>query len=424
MTPHRNTNPPTRGRRRGALLTGALALTAASAAAGTAAASPAESLTLWVYDDGRIQILTELGAEFEEEFGIGVTVEAVDLAELRNQILLGVEGEGPDLAIIPHDNLGALVENGAVLPADVGDKVDEYLPGAIEGFTYEGELMGIPLAVENIGLFYNTELVEEPPATWDELRDVGAALVESGEADAAIGFPDLTYNAYPLYTSYGGYIFGRDESGSFTAEDLGLASDGMVAGLSYIGDLAADGLIPENVDWEAAHVLFEEGREPFLATGPWALNRIRESGVPYAITSFPAAEAGGEAGAPFLGVQGLVVSASSEQALLAQAFASEKIATEDSMRRIFEAEPRPSAWTSVYELADDTDAVAFNAAGESAEPMPAIPAMGFVWDAWVDAGTLVVTGELEPADALTQAATAVETQIASGDTGMPVVTEG
>ena len=91
-----------------------LALTAATGGAAVAAAS--SDLTLWVYDDGRIEILNELGAEFEEEFGVGVTVEAVDLAELRNQMLLGVEGNGPDLAIIPHDNLGALVENGAVAP--------------------------------------------------------------------------------------------------------------------------------------------------------------------------------------------------------------------------------------------------------------------------------------------------------------------
>ncbi len=45
--------------------------------------------------------------------------------------------------------------------------------------------------------------------------------------------------------------------------------------------------------------------------------------------------------------------------------------------------------------------------------MPAIPEMGFVWDAWVNAGTLVITGELEPADALDQAVEQIETQIAA-----------
>jgi maltose-binding protein MalE len=398
--------------KRKAAVAAALVLTAATGG-GVAEGTTAEPLTLWVYDDGRIPILTELGAEFEEEFGVGVTVEAVDLTELRNQMLLGTEGSGPDLAIIPHDNLGALVENGAVAPVDLGDKTTEYLPASIDGFTYDGELMGVPLAVENIGFFYNTDLVETPPATWEEVREVGAALVDSGDVDVAIGLPDLTYNSYPIYTSYGGYVFGRDAEGQFTADDLGLTSEGMVAGLEYITSLVDEGLAAENVDWEASHVQFETGRQAFILTGPWALNRFREAGVPYAIASFPAAEAGGEAGYPFLGVQGLIVNANSEQLLLAQAFASEKIATEDSMTRIFEAEARPSAWASVFELADDPDTIALNEAGVAADPMPSIPEMGFVWDPWVNAGTLAITGELEPAAALEQATEQVETQIAA-----------
>lgn len=390
-----------------------VAATDTAAAPGTdGEAAASGNLTLWVYDDGRIEILKELGAEFEEEFGVGVTVEAVDLAELRNQMMLGIEGTGPDLAIIPHDNLGALVENGAVAPADIGDKASEYLPNAIDGFTYGGELMGVPLAVENIGFFYNTDLVDTAPTTWDEVKAVGGALVDSGDADVAVGLPDLTYNTYPLYTAFGGYIFGRGDDGSYTPDDIGMTSDGMVQAMTYIKSLADEGLIPENVDWEASHVMFETGRMPFILTGPWALNRFKEAGVPYAIAPFPAVEAGGEPGYPFLGVQGLIINANSDQLLLAQAFATEKIATEDSMRRIFEAEARPSAWASVFELADDADTQAFNAAGAAAQPMPSIPAMGFVWDAWVNSGTLTLTGELSPAEALAQAVVQIETLIA------------
>ena len=98
--------------------------------------------------------------------------------------------------------------------------------------------------------------------------------------------------------------------------------------------------------------------------------------MPYAIAPFPAAEEGGEPGYPFLGVQGLIVNANSDQLLLAQAFATEKIATEDSMHRIFEAEPRPSAWTSVFELADDPDTQAFNEAGVGRSPDAVDPGDG------------------------------------------------
>ena len=64
------------------------------------------SLTLWVYDDGRLEVLTQLGEEFEAEYGVGLTVEVVDLSEIRNAMTLGAaSGEGPDMIIIPHDNL-------------------------------------------------------------------------------------------------------------------------------------------------------------------------------------------------------------------------------------------------------------------------------------------------------------------------------
>lgn len=370
------------------------------------------ALTLWVYDDGRVGVLNELGAQFEEEFGVPVVIEVVDLGEIRNQMLLGAgTGEGPDMAIIPHDNLGPLVENGAAAIVDLADKADQYLPNAIDGFMYDGELYGLPLAVENIGFFRNTEMVPDAPETWDEVMAIGEELVNNGEAQVAVGFPDLTYNIYPLYTSFGGYIFGRDDAGSFTSEDIGMNSEGMVEGLDWVKTMVDNGLASENVDWEAAHVLFETGEAPFIFTGPWAINRFQTAGVPYAISAFPAAEEGGEPGYPFLGVQGIVFNANSDNLLLAQTFALETIATEEGMQAIFDAEPRPSAWASIFNAAADADTAGFNEAGVSAVPMPSIPAMGFVWDAWGNAGTLAITGELTPEEALQSAVDQVLAQI-------------
>lgn len=370
-------------------------------------------LTLWIYDDGRLEVLTQLGEAFEAEYGVGVSVEVVDLTEIRNAMTLGAaSGEGPDMIIIPHDNLGPIVENGAALPIDLGDAAANYLTSAIDGFSYNGGLYGVPLAVENIGFFRNVDLVPEAPATWDDVEAVGAALLDSGDVDSAIGLPDLTYNSYPIFTSFGGYIFGRDAAGSFTIEDVGMNNEGMVAGLTWIEHLIEEGLISANVDWEASHVQFETGRSAFILTGPWAINRFETAGVPYAISAFPAAEEGGAPGYPFLGVQGLVVNANSEDAILAQTFAVDFLATEEHYQMIFDAEPRPSAWASIFESASDPNTAGFNAAGANAVPMPSIPAMGYVWDAWVNAGALVAQGELSPQEALDSAVAQVLAQVA------------
>lgn len=378
---------------------------------GLASAQDTE-LTLWVYDDGRLEVLTQLGEEFEAEYGVGLTVEVVDLTEIRNAMTLGAaSGEGPDMIIIPHDNLGPLVENGTVARIDLGEQAEFFLPAAVDAFTYNGELYGLPLAVENIGFFRNADLVPEAPTTWAEVAEIGTELFDAGEIDSAIGFPDLTYNTYPVYTSFGGYIFGRDEEGNFTTEDIGINNEGMVAGLTWIQGLIESGAVSENIDWEASHVQFETGRSAFIMTGPWATNRFETTGVPYAISAFPAAEEDGTPGYPFLGVQGLVINANKENALLSQIFAVEFLATEEHYQAVFDAEPRPSAWASIFEAASDPDTAGFNEAGINAVPMPAIPAMGFVWDAWVNAGALVAQGELSPQEALDGAVEQILTQI-------------
>lgn len=392
----------------GVLIVGLMLLTVAS----TAFAQDME-LTLWIYDDGRLEVLTELGQQFEAEYGVPVTVQVVDLSEIRNAMTLGAaSGEGPDMIIIPHDNLGPIVENGAALPIDLGDKAESYLPSAIDGFTYNGQLYGVPLAVENIGFFRNADLVPDAPATWDEVEQVGMELLDNGDVDSVIGLPDLTYNSYPIYTSFGGYIFGRDEAGNFTPDDIGMNNEGMVAGLTWIQHLIEEGAVSANIDWEASHVQFETGRSAFIMTGPWALNRFDTAGVNYAISAFPAATEGGEPGYPFLGVQGLVVNANKENAILAQTFAVDFLATEENYQAIFDAEARPSAWASIFESASDPNTAGFNAAGINAVPMPSIPAMGFVWDAWVNAGSLVAQGELQPQEALDAAVEQIQSQVA------------
>lgn len=372
----------------------------------------AKALNVWVYDNGRIEVLTQIGKQFEKKYGIPVKVSLVDLGQIRTQFLLASGGaECADLAIIPHDNLGALVENAAVLPVNLGAKKKNYLTPAIEGFMYNGKLYGVPLAVENIGFFRNTDLVPKAPATWDEMIAIGTDLVKKGKCEVIMGFPDATYNSYPFYTSFGGNIFGKNADGSLSPDKIEIANPGMVQGLELMTKLVKGGLAPNAIDWDASHVLFESGKAPFIMTGPWALNRFKTAGVHYAISPFPAAKKGGKAGAPFLGVQGMIISASSKQALLAQAFATEYIATEANMQLIYNAEQRPSAWKSISEKVKDPDSAGFAAAGVNATPMPSIPAMGYVWDAWVNAAALSFSGKKSPQDALANAKVQIETQI-------------
>jgi hypothetical protein len=183
-----------------------------------------------------------------------------------------------------------------------------------------------------------------------------------------------------------------------------------------MADAAKEGLMPETFDYETAHSLFETGKIPFLMAGPWALDRIRASGVPYAIA--PAFPDAADAGTPFLGVQGFMVNPFSENQLLAQAFLTEFVATDEFMQKIYETGLRPSAFKSVLATTDDPDLKAMGEAGASSMPMPNIPEMGSVWSAWDNGITLAVTGEQTPEQAMQDAAGQVRDLIAGALAGM------
>jgi arabinogalactan oligomer / maltooligosaccharide transport system substrate-binding protein len=372
------------------------------------------TLTIWT-DDQRLPIITELSQQFTEEFGVDIVVEPVGLQDTKDAMIRGAStGEGPDLFIVPHDNIGALIDSGVVAPVDLGDKVESFLPNSVEAFTYDGVLYGVPFAVENVGFFRNTDLVPDAPQTWAEVAEIGRGLVDEGTVQYAMAFPDLGYNYYPVYSAFGGYLFGYDDAGSYSPEDVGMDSEGMIAGADWANTLIRDGYASENIDWEAAHVLFESGQTPFIITGPWAIDRFETNETPYAISAFPAAEEGGEPGAPLIGVQGFMVNAGSENLLLAQTYLTEFIATEAAQQFIFENDPRPSAWLSIFEATEDANMRGFAEAGANGQPMPVIPAMGYVWDAWNAAGLLIAQGELTPAEAMAEAANQIRTQIEEG----------
>jgi maltose-binding protein MalE len=377
------------------------------------AKEPDATIRIWA-DDMRAPIFSELADEFLAAYNVEVIVEEV--TGINEQFPIAAPaGEGPDITIVPHDQAGSMVASGLLAPLDLGDKAEMFVPSTLAAATYDGVLYGMPYATENLGFFYNTDLVPEPPTTWDEVLEIGRALIEDGSVTFGMGVSGTTYDLYPLMTAHGGYIFGRDDAGNWNPEDLGVDSDGMIAAGIWLQAAVGEGFISDSADWDNAHVLFETGEVPFLMAGPWALDRIRASGVPYAITNFPAAE---QDGYPFSGVQILIVNAFSENVLLAQAFLTEFVATDDAMTKLYIAGNRPSAFIPVLEATEDADMLAMGLAGENATAMPAIPEMGSVWGSWSDAITLILQGDQTPDEALTTAGEQIRALIGGAALGM------
>lgn len=398
----------------------------ADAAAAAAAAEPTEaptaeatvdsglSLTIWA-DNTRAPILRDLATTFQEEYGVTLIVEELGFGDIRDQLTIaGPAGQGPDIIVGAHDWLGELVSNGVLAPIDLGAKEGDFAPAAIQAFTYDGELYGMPNATENVALFINTDIVPECPATWDEVMDISMERAANNTDDVATnqyGFVRMEgdpYHFFPIQTAFGGYVFGVTDEG-YDPTDVGIDSEGSLAAATWWDEFVKAGLQPPAVDWDTMHLMFESGQSAMTITGPWATSRIADSGIPYEICPIPGEV--NETGSPFLGAQGFMISAFAKDPLLAQIFLTEFVATPEVMQAFYDADPRVPAYLPVLDALDDPNIAAFGEAGMNALPMPAIPEMASVWDAWGNAVVLISQQGDDAVNAFTNAAEQIRTAI-------------
>ncbi len=367
------------------------------------AAEPGKIL-IWA-DDTRAPVFREIGAEYTKATGIPVEVVEIPFGSIRDQFVTAAPtGEGPDLIIGAHDWVGELAANGLLaeilLPPELNAKFDQV---SLEAFTY-GKLYGLPYAREGVGLLYNKALVPTLPATFEELIELARKLTDPTlpQYGFVVQNPD-PYHEFPFLSALGGYIFGYDEEGKLYPCDVGLDSPGAIAGAEILDSLFEEGLIPAGLDWDTWTSLFTEGRIAMVITGPWFVGRAKAAGIDIGVAPIPPIQ--GKPPKPFVGVQGVMVSAFSPNLPLVYDFLFNYFATTETMLALYAKDPRIPAFLPAYEeVAEDPILRGFAESIANGVPMPNIPQMSAVWGAWFDAMSMIGNQQLEPAEALKQAA--------------------
>ncbi len=381
--------------KRSILAFGALAVTSAIALSGCASSSPsadedssskgaAGKLTVWL-DAERVDALKGAADAYEEKTGVAVDLVGKSVDDIKDDFIQQAPtGKGPDVVMGAHDWLGELSTNGVVAPIELGDSADGYLPVATQAATYDGTVYMLPYAVENIALLRNTKLVPEAPKSFDEMVSKGTFVVEQG----AEGNP---YHLYPFQTAFGAPVFGTDASGSYDPADLQLGSEGGFAFADWLAAQGEAGTLNTDIDGEIAKQQFLDGTAAFWLTGPWNVAAAVDAGIDVAIDPIPSPTA--EAASPFAGVKGFFVSSESKNKVAANDFLVNYIGTEDVQLELFKAGNVLPALTAAADTAASDPIIAgFQTVGADAVPMPAIPAMGSVWQYWGIAEAAVING--------------------------------
>ncbi len=364
----------------------------------------AGKITVWT-DSNREAVLKEVAAEFTQSTGVTVELVVKDYKTIRDDAITQIPtGQGPDVLLGAHDWTGKLVQNGVVSPVELGSTASKFQPVTVKAMTYQGKVYGVPYSIENIALLRNTALAPTAPATWSDLVSSGKAAVAAGKAKypVLVGLDAKTadaYHLYPLQASYGAPVFKLNDDGTYDGSTIALGNEGGKQFATALTEWGKDGVLNLNITDDIAKDQFAQGASPYYLTGPWNLADIKKAGISYAIDPIPAA--GSQTATPFVGVQAFFVSAKSQNAIAANTFLLDYIATEKVQTALYKAGNRAPALTSAFEAAQsDQDVAAFGAVGAKGVAMPNVPQMDQVWTEWGTTEAALIGGkEADPAAA-------------------------
>ena len=334
-----------------------------------------------------IDFINDKASEFEEEYGVEVEVSEREMFETLEALPLdGPAGLSPDVTIAPYDRIGGLGQQGHLHTVTLPDN-DQYDETDKQQVTIDDEIYGSPYVIEALIMYYNTDLLDEAPETFEELEalsedDQYAYESESGKNTAFLANWVDFYSSYGLLSGFGGYVFGED--GTDTS-DIGLNSEGAIEGIDYAADWYSkwpEGMLDATSAGDFVDDTFINGDAAAIIGGPWTAASYDAEGLNYSAAPIPTLPNGNEY-EPFGGGKGWIISNYTENAENAQLWL-DFITSEDNMLALHEfnneVPANQQARQSIIDADENPLAIAVVEQYNNAVPMPNIPEMAEVWE--------------------------------------------
>lgn len=365
-------------------------------------------------DPNRAAVLSQFQEDFLATYGVTIAFDASDypqdafLADLQTS-------SAADALVCPHDWIGDLIARDVVEPIILSADHREAFPEwALAALSVGSSLYGLPMTVDTVALIRNTELAPRQPTTFDELIVMGTALRDARRVDeifaVRVGERGDPFQIWPLFTSAGGWLFGRAANGEWDSTQIGLATPESIAALNRLRALgeAGTGMLRRSMDQTEAIELFASGRTPFLLTTSDAMPRIRETGVPFRVTAVPPFT-DGRLATGFTLVHGMVMSKHGANKLTAHDLFADYLARDHVKNAFADYIDAPVAPALCGTTIQDPAIQQFLLLCESGAPMPSFPQMNATWRILEDLEVAIIAGA--PAEATAKEAAARLTAI-------------
>ncbi|MDX1416185.1 MAG: extracellular solute-binding protein, partial [Candidatus Promineifilaceae bacterium] len=319
---------------------------------------------------------TAVGSPDEPSFGLAriisdfnalcptmtINAEFVPADELQSLLTTATaRGTVPDLLLTTHDQLQPLIRSQLIKPVTSlvePSILDLHPEQAVAALRVEGDLFGLPQALEVATLYYNTELVAAPAGSLDELL---AAVTPA----SPIGIDTSFNNAYWGVGAFGGSLF--DAQGDILSDQ-----SAFIAWLGWLADAQAREGVVLSSDTQELQERFANGELAYLVTGSAALAPLRESmGDGLRVTPLPDGPSGSPT--PLLTVDAFLFSAASsaEQTNLALKFAQFAAAQPNQMLLAQELYLIPADRLAADAAGDEAIGIIAGQAAETAVLLPA-----------------------------------------------------
>ncbi|MEQ6358907.1 carbohydrate ABC transporter substrate-binding protein, CUT1 family [Thermoanaerobacter thermohydrosulfuricus] len=251
-------------------------------------------LGMWSSSPAEKKIVDDQIAKFKEKYpNIDVQIETIVgdyMQKLQTEL---ASNTAPDIFYLDSMPAPQLMSSGVLEPLDDYIKkynvdVNDFEPALLSAFQWEGKTYGLPKDFNTLALFYNKDMfkaagINEPPKTWEELRDVAKKLTKDGVKGLVLSADLARFDAF--INQNGGSVY---QDGKVT---LNLPQNAQALDF-YVGLITKDKVAdtPQNMGEGWNGDAFAAKKAAMAIEGGWMIPFLKEKApdLNYGIAELPA----------------------------------------------------------------------------------------------------------------------------------------
>lgn len=195
-------------------------------------------------------------------------VAAASLPKEQRESLIGT---APDVFTWAHDWVGWMADSGYLValedylgPDAIEDISGYLLSSALASVTYKTKTYGLPYAGEALALYVNLNLVNNPPTTFEEMKQIMQQFYNPSQGTYGIaGQVSGMYHLNAWISAFNGFFY--DD----VTKQLGFTKPETKQGLEFFVQNILRYMDVTDLSHDYQRRLWANGKAPFYISGPW-----------------------------------------------------------------------------------------------------------------------------------------------------------